>query len=122
MEFPEKISTVQIRLWLFKPLFKLFNLSESLSSLNSCWVVLLKNLDEHLGKLVLKEAPLTHTLNVKLYALARYVYGYSDIYSWIQCWDTAAYSGSAAKWLDTGIQRATNVLLRYNRQDTGEIQ
>jgi len=50
-----------MRLWLFKPLFKRFNLSESRSSLNSCWVeVLLKNL-EHLGKLVLKEAPLTHT-------------------------------------------------------------
>jgi len=49
-----------MRLWLFKPLFKLFNLSESRDSLNSCWVEVFKNL-EHLGKLVLKEAPLTHT-------------------------------------------------------------
>jgi len=43
-------------LWLFKPLFKLFNLSESRSSLNNCWVEVSKNL-EHLGKLLLKEAP-----------------------------------------------------------------
>jgi len=44
-----------------KPLFKrLFNLSESRIFLNSCWVEVLKNL-EHLGKLVLKEAPLAHT-------------------------------------------------------------
>jgi len=52
-----------MQLRLFKPLFKLFNLSESrisLNNLNSCWVEVLKNL-EHLGKLVLKEAPLTHT-------------------------------------------------------------
>jgi len=49
-----------MRLRLFKPLFKLFKLSESRISLNSCWVEVLKNL-EHLGKLVLKEAPLTHT-------------------------------------------------------------
>ena len=60
MEFPEKISAVQMRLRLFKPLFKLFNLSESRISLNSCWVEVLKNL-EHLGKLVLKEAPYKHT-------------------------------------------------------------
>jgi len=46
-----------MRLRLFKPLFKL---SELCISLNSCWVEVLKNL-EHLGKLVLKEAPLTHT-------------------------------------------------------------
>ena len=45
---------------MFKPLFKLFNLSESRISLNSCWVEVLKNL-EHLGKLVFKEATLTHT-------------------------------------------------------------
>jgi len=38
-----------MRLRLFKPLFKLFNLSESRISLNSCWVeVSLKNL-QHLG-------------------------------------------------------------------------
>jgi len=49
-----------MRLRLFKPLFKLFNLSESRISLNSCWVEVLKNL-EHLGKLVLKEAPYKHT-------------------------------------------------------------
>jgi len=49
-----------MRLRLFKPLFKVFNLSESRISFNSCWVEVLKNL-EHLGKLVLKEAPLTHT-------------------------------------------------------------
>jgi len=36
LEFPEKIPTVQMRLRLFKPLFKLFNLSESRISLNSC--------------------------------------------------------------------------------------
>ena len=41
-------------------------------------------------------------------------------YSWIQ-WDTAGYSGSAAEWLDTGIQRDTKYMVRY-RQDTGEIQ
>jgi len=41
-------------------------------------------------------------------------------YSWIQ-WDTAGYSGSAAEWLDTGIQRDTKDMVRY-RQDTGEIQ
>ena len=35
---------------LFKPLFKLFKLSESRISLNICWVKVLKNL-EHLGKL-----------------------------------------------------------------------
>jgi len=42
---------------LFKPLFKLFNLSESRISFtfNSCWVEVLKN-REHLGKVVLKEA------------------------------------------------------------------
>jgi len=50
-----------MRLWLFKPLFKLFNnLSELRISLNSCWVEVLKNL-EHIRKLVLKEATLTHT-------------------------------------------------------------
>jgi len=49
-----------MRLRLFKPLFKLFNLSESRISFNSCWVEVLKN-REHLGKVVLKEAPLTHT-------------------------------------------------------------
>jgi len=38
---------------LFKPLFKLFNLSESRIFLNSCWVELLKN-REHLAKVVLK--------------------------------------------------------------------
>jgi len=41
-------------------------------------------------------------------------------YSWIQ-WDTAGYSGSAAKWLDTGIRRDTKDTEKY-RQDTGEIQ
>ena len=41
-------------------------------------------------------------------------------YSWIQ-WDIAGYSGSAAEWLDTGIQRDTKDMVRY-RQDTGEIQ
>ena len=35
--------------------------------------------------------------------------------------DTAGYSGSAAKWLDTEIQRDTKDTVRY-RQDTGEIQ
>jgi len=39
---------------------------------------------------------------------------------WIQ-WDTAGYSGYAAKWLDTGIQRYTKDTVRY-RQDSGEIQ
>ena len=61
LEFPEKILTVQVRLRLrlFKPLFKLFNLNESRISLNSCWVVeVVKNREhrEHLGKVVLKEA------------------------------------------------------------------
>jgi len=51
---------LKMRLRLFKPLFTLFNLSESCISLNSCWVEVLKN-REHLGKVVLKEAPLTHT-------------------------------------------------------------
>jgi len=37
-------------------------------------------------------------------------------------WDTAGYSGSAAKWLDAGIQRAdTKDTVRY-RRDTCEIQ
>jgi len=52
-----------MRLRLFKPLFKRFNLSESRIALNSCWVEVLKN-REHLGKVMvmLKEAPpLTHT-------------------------------------------------------------
>jgi len=35
-----------MRLRLFKPLFKLFNLSESRISLNSCWVEVLKNLEQ----------------------------------------------------------------------------
>ena len=49
-----------MRLRLFKPLFKLFNPSESRISFNSCWMEVLKN-REHLGKVVVKEAPLTHT-------------------------------------------------------------
>jgi len=60
LELPEKILTVYMQLRLFKLLFKLFNLSESRISLNSCWVKVLTN-REHLGKVVLKEAPLTHT-------------------------------------------------------------
>jgi len=62
-----------MRLRLFKPLFKLFNLSKSHISLNSCWVEVdqvevevLQN-REHLhllGKVVLKEAPLTHTTHL----------------------------------------------------------
>jgi len=56
----KEISTVQMRLRLFKPLFKLFKLSESHISLNSYWVEVLKN-REHLEKVVLKEAPSTHT-------------------------------------------------------------
>jgi len=41
-------------------------------------------------------------------------------YSWIQL-EIARYSGSAAEWLDTGIQRDTRDTLRY-RQDTDKIQ
>jgi len=36
-------------------------------------------------------------------------------------WDTAGYSGSAAKWLDTGRQWDTKDTMRY-RQDISEIQ
>jgi len=49
-----------MRLRLFKPLCRLFSLSESRISLNSCRVEVLKN-RERLGKVVLKEAPVTHT-------------------------------------------------------------
>jgi len=52
-----------MRLRLFKPLFKLFNLpDERITYLleQLCWVEVLKKL-EHLGKLVLKEATSTHT-------------------------------------------------------------
>jgi len=60
---------MQMRLRLFKPLFKRFNLSESRISLNSCWVEVLKNLElEHLGKLVtgVKGGAVNTHLNVKL--------------------------------------------------------
>ena len=71
-QLPEKNPNCSnMRLRLFKPLFKLFNLSKSHISLNSCRVEVdqvevevLKNREHLLGKVVLKEAPLTHTTHL----------------------------------------------------------